>query len=107
MNTHAALMILVIALITALLRFLPFLIFPEGKEPPRVIRQLSALLPSAVIGMLVVYCLRNIAPLSGSHGIPELLSVAAVICLHKWKHSSLLSIGAGTVFYMFLIQRVF
>ena len=105
--THAALIVLICAAVTALIRFLPFLIFPEGKEPPAVIARMTRLLPPAVIGMLVVYCLSGIRPLEYPHRIPELLACAAVAGLHAWKRNTLLSILTGTVLYMFLVQVIF
>ena len=105
--THAALIVAVCAAVTALIRFLPFLIFPEGKEPPAVISRLTRLLPPAVIGMLVVYCLSGIRPLEYPHGIPDLISVIAVVAAHIWKRNTLLSILAGTILYMVLVQRIF
>ena len=92
---------------TALTRFLPFLLFPAGKPTPRYIQYLGKVLPSAVFGLLVVYCLRDVSLLSGSHGIPELISIAAVVGLHMWKRQMLLSIAGGTVCYMLLVQLVF
>ena len=92
---------------TALTRFLPFLIFPAGKPTPKYIQYLGKVLPAAVFGLLVVYCLRNVNILSGSHGIPELISIAAVAGLHLWKRQMLLSIAGGTVCYMMLVQMVF
>lgn len=94
-------------LATVITRFLPFLLFPAEKETPEYIAYLSRTLPYATIGLLVVYCLRGISVLSYPHGLPELLSVAAVAALHLWKGNSLLSIGAGTAVYMVLIQLVF
>lgn len=91
---------------TALTRFLPFLLFPAGRPTPRYIRYLGAVLPAAVFGLLVVYCLRDVSLLSGSHGIPELISIAAVVGLHMWKRQMLLSIAGGTVCYMLLVQLV-
>ena len=87
-------------------RFLPFLIFPEGKEPPEFIQYLGKVLPYAVIGLLVIYCLKDV-PGSGTYGIPEFLAIAFIVLLHRWKKSILLSIGGGTVFYMLLVQFVF
>lgn len=101
---QSIIMIFVIALTTVFTRILPFLVFPQNKETPKYIRYLGIVLPCAVIGMLVVYCLKSV---SAPFGAPELISVAVVILLHKWKHSTLLSIGAGTVLYMLLIQFVF
>lgn len=92
---------------TALTRFLPFLLFPAGRPTPRYIRYLGTVLPAAVFGLLVVYCLRDVSLLSGSHGIPELISIAAVVGLHMWKRQMLLSIAGGTVCYMLLVQLVF
>ena len=88
-------------------RFLPFLIFPAGKPTPKYIQFLGRFLPAAVFGLLVIYCLRNVSLLSGSHGIPELISIAVVIALHLWKRQMLLSIAGGTICYMLLIQLVF
>lgn len=91
---------------TMVTRFLPFLIFPEGKEPPEFIQYLGKVLPYAVIGLLVIYCLKDV-PGSGTYGIPEFLAIAFIVFLHRWKKSILLSIGGGTVFYMLLVQFVF
>ena len=91
---------------TMVTRFLPFLIFPEGKEPPEFIQYLGQVLPYAVIGLLVIYCLKDV-PGSGTYGIPEFLAIAFIVLLHRWKKSILLSIGGGTVFYMLLVQFVF
>ena len=91
---------------TMVTRFLPFLIFPEGKEPPEFIQYLGKVLPYAVIGLLVIYCLKDV-PGSGTYGIPEFLAIAFIVLLHRWKKSILLSIGGGTVFYMLLGQFVF
>lgn len=92
---------------TVLTRFLPFLVFPAGKPTPKYIQYLGKVLPAAVFGLLVVYCLRNVNLLTGSHGIPELLSILLVVVLHLWKRQMLLSIAGGTVFYMLLVQFVF
>ena len=92
---------------TLLTRFLPFLIFPAGKPTPKYIQYLGRVLPSAIFGMLVIYCLKNVNPFAGSHGIPELVSIALVILLHLWKRQMLLSIAGGTVCYMLLVQLVF
>lgn len=91
---------------TMVTRFLPFLIFPEGKEPPEFIQYLGKVLPYAVIGLLVIYCLKDV-PGSGTYGIPEFWAIAFIVFLHRWKKSILLSIGGGTVFYMLLVQFVF
>lgn len=92
---------------TVLTRFLPFLLFPAGKPTPKYIRYLGNVLPSAVFGLLVVYCLRNVDILTGSHGLPELIAIAVVVALHRWKGQMLLSIAGGTACYMLLVQLVF
>lgn len=106
-NTHAILTIAVCALVTAGLRFLPFLIFGENRKTPSVIAYLGQVLPFAIMGMLVVYCLKDIDLTAMPFGIPEALGCAVVAGLHVWKRSTLLSIGAGTVVYMLLVQFLF
>ncbi|MCM1148692.1 MAG: AzlD domain-containing protein [Butyricicoccus sp.] len=104
---HSIALIAVMAVVTAVLRFLPYLLFPEGKQAPRVITYLSGVLPSAVIGMLVVYCFKDVHVFSGSHGLPELIALAAVAGSYVWKRNTLLSVLGGTVIYMALVQLVF
>ena len=99
--------IAVVALGTMLTRFLPFLLFPAGKPTPRYVQYLGKALPGAVFGLLVVYCLKNVSLLSGSHGLPELIAILAVAGLHLWKRQMLLSIAGGTICYMLLVQLVF
>lgn len=98
--------ILVVVLGTMITRFLPFLIFPEGKTPPAYISYLGTVLPYAVIGLLVVYCLKD-AVFTSYHGLPEVIAIGFIFVLHKWKKNTLLSIGAGTVLYMVLVQTCF
>ena len=92
---------------TMLTRFLPFFIFRENQETPAFIRYIGKFLPSAVFGMLVIYCLKNVSFVSGDYGIPEVISIAVVVLLHYWKRNMLLSIAGGTVCYMLLIQFIF
>ena len=106
-DLHSGLMIAVIALVTAALRFLPFLIFGENRKTPPLVTYLGQVLPYAIMGMLVVYCLKGVSLTSFPFGIPELLGCAAVTLLHIWKRNTLLSIGIGTVCYMLLVQFVF
>jgi branched-subunit amino acid transport protein AzlD len=100
-------MIAVIALVTAVLRFLPFLIFGENRKTPQLVTYLGQVLPYAIMGMLVVYCLKGVSLTAFPFGIPELLGCVAVTLLHVWKRNTLLSIGVGTVCYMLLVQFVF
>lgn len=94
-------------LATMLTRFLPFLVFSANKPTPKYIRYLGDYLPPAIFGMLIVYCLKNVSVFAGSHGLPELIAIAVTIGLHLWKRQMLLSIAAGTVCYMLLVQLVF
>ncbi len=104
---HSVLMIAIIVLVTVLLRFLPFLVFGEKRKTPDLITHLGSVLPFAIMGMLVVYCLKDVSVTAYPFGIPELIGCAAVALLHIWRRNTLLSIGAGTVIYMLLIQLVF
>ena len=106
-TTQQIITIAMAVLATVLTRFLPFVIFPAGKKMPKIIKYLGRVLPAAVFGFLVVFCLKNVEILTGSHGIPELIAVAVVIALHLWKRQMLLSILGGTVVYMLLVQLVF
>lgn len=98
------LMILSIAAGTMITRFLPFVLFPENKKIPTVVDYLGKVLPASMIGMLVVYCLRNCTFFSAPFGIPELSSIIVIVVLHRWKKNVLLSIGLGTVMYMSIIR---
>ncbi len=92
---------------TMITRFLPFLLFPAGKPTPKYIRFLGNALPAAALGLLVVYCFKDLNLLEGSHGLPELIAIGLVTALHLWKRNLLLSIAAGTVCYMLLVQFIF
>lgn len=102
---NAAILIAVMSLGTMLLRFLPFLVFQ--KETPPYIAYLGRVLPSAMMGMLVIYCLKDVSILSAPHGLPELIAGGCVVGLQAWKRNSLLSILLGTALYMLLIRLVF
>ena len=105
--TQQIITIAIVVLGTMLTRFLPFLLFPAGKPTPKYVRYLGKVLPPAVFGMLVIYCLKNVSIFTGSHAIPEMLSIVLVVALHLWKRQMLLSIAGGTVCYMLLVQFVF
>lgn len=99
--------ILAVAVGTQLTRWLPFWLFPENRQPPAAIVYLGRVLPPAMMGLLVVYCLKGVSWLSAPHGAPELMAIAAVVALHTWKRNVLLSIAGGTALYMLLVQTVF
>lgn len=106
-DLQAVLSVAAAVLVTALTRFLPFWVFGEKRKTPEIITYLGKVLPCAIIGMLVVYCLKDVSILDSPHGIPELIAGALVVILHLWKRNTLLSIAGGTVCYMILIQVVF
>lgn len=103
---QSLLTIIAVILGTMTTRFLPFLIFPEGKTPPPYIIYLGTVLPYAVIGLLVVYCLKD-AFNGGYFALPEIIAILFIVVIHKWKKNTLLSIGAGTILYMILVQTFF
>ncbi|MBQ3290926.1 MAG: AzlD domain-containing protein [Mogibacterium sp.] len=102
---NAAILVGTMAIVTMLLRFLPFIVFK--KYTPQYVVYLGKVLPPAIIGMLVIYCLKDVSLVSGSHGIPELIAALIVAGMQAWKHNSLMSILLGTVIYMMLVQLVF
>lgn len=105
--SHAALIIAVAGAVTLMLRFLPFLVFGGKRETPPYIVYLGKVLPYAIMGMLVIYCLRGISFTAPANFLPELTACAVVVLAHVWKRNTLLSIISGTVCYMLLVQFVF
>lgn len=97
----------VCVLATMLTRFLPFMVFSGKRPTPKYVQYLGKALPTAVFGMLVVYCLKNVSIFTGSHGLPELIAIAVTVGIHLWKRKMLLSVAGGTVCYMLLVQIVF
>lgn len=104
---HGIAIIIVVALCTFLTRVLPFWLFGGKKELPLTVQYLGKVLPPAIMIILVIYCLKTVNIFAGNRGIPEFLAIGLVAALHIWKKNTLLSIGAGTVFYMLLVQVVF
>ena len=105
--TQQIITIAICALATMATRFLPFLIFRQGRPTPSLVTYLGKALPAAIFAMLVVYSLRNVNLLTGAHGLPEALAILVTVGLHLWRRSMLLSIAGGTLCYMFLVQLVF
>lgn len=105
--TEQIITIAMVVLGTLITRFLPFIVFPAGKPTPKFVKYLGRVLPPAVFGMLIIYCLKNVSIFTGSHGIPELIAIAVTAGLHLWKRQMLLSIAGGTIVYMLLVQLVF
>lgn len=106
-TTQALLSVLVIAGATFLTRALPFWLFPSNKQTPAAVLYLGKVLPFAIIGMLVVYCLKETAVWTYPYGLPQLIAIEYIVLVHKWKHNLILSIGGGTVLYMVLVQVIF
>ena len=106
-NVHSVLLIVVISFVTMLLRFLPLWVFGNGKQTPRLVQYLGKVLPYAIMGMLVVFCLKGVSLTSAPFGLPELIASAVVVGLHVWKRNTPVSIVGGTVVYMILVQMVF
>ena len=104
---YSILLIIIVSFVTVLLRFLPFVIFNKNNKVPNIVSYLGKILPFAVMGMLVVYCYKDIKILTFPYGLPEIIAGTIVILLHFWKKNTLLSIVTGTVIYMILIQFVF
>lgn len=106
-TTYAILALFVSGGVTLLIRAFPFLLFGRNRDLSPNINYLGNVLPFAAMGILIVYCLRNVDWLQFSYGLPELLAILVVSILHIWKRNNLISIGVGTVFYMILVQQVF
>lgn len=102
-TTQQIITIAMVVLGTVTTRFLPFALFPEGKKLPDAIIRLGRVLPAAVMGFLVIYCLKD-ALFTAYHGLPELLSIACVVLVHLWKRNMVLSLVTGTVLHMILVQ---
>lgn len=105
--TEQIITVSMVVLGTMLTRFVPFILFPTEKSTPEYIKYLGNFLPSAVFGLLVIYCLKDVSIFTGSHGIPEFIAIVFVIVLHLWKRQMLISIAGGTICYMILVQYVF
>ena len=99
--------ILICATGTMITRFLPFIIFKPGSRLPPYVKYLGKALPSAVFALLVVYCLKDVSLLKGSHGIPEAIALILTVAVHLWKRQMLLSMALGTLCYLGLVQYVF
>ena len=105
-TSQSLIIILVIAITTFSTRIIPFILFPAHKETPKYITYLGSVIPYSAIGMLVIYCLKEISFKSMTFSLPEIISVLAIIILHRWKKSTLISIGGGTLLYMLIVQEL-
>lgn len=106
-DKHAMILVITISAVTILLRFIPFVVFRSNKETPKFISYLGKVLPYAIMGVLVVFALKDTVVAAYPYGLPELIACAIVVLLHLWKRNSLISIICGTASYMILVQLVF
>ena len=104
---HAAIIILVMGAVTLATRWLPVLIFGRNEKVPELVLYLGKVVPYTAMGLLIVYCLRDVSIFEGSHGIPELIALAMVSASYLWKRNTILSVVVGTAVYMALVQGVF
>lgn len=104
---HAMIIILVMGVMTLATRILPVLIFGRGEKVPDYIMYLGRVVPYTAMGLLIVYCLKDVQILEAPHALPEIISLAAVCLTYLWKRNSIFSVVIGTVLYMILVQRVF
>lgn len=106
-DTQSIIIIICVVIGTLSTRALPFILFPDNKEKPKLIVYLSQTIPAAVMGLLVVFCLKSVSVVSWPHGLPEVIAITITTILHLWRRNVLISILAGTVIYMVLVQVVF
>ena len=106
-NTYLFLTIVIISAVTAVLRFLPFIVFSGGKKTPHTVLYLGKVLPFAIMSMLVVYCLKDVNFLNYTSFLPAVIAGTLVAVSYVWKRNTLISIALGTVSYMLLVQLIF
>ena len=106
-SEQSLIIIAAVALATMITRLLPFALFPDNRETPKYIEYLGKVLPYAIMGFLIIYCLKGVSLVSSPFGIPEAIAILFVVTLHLWKSNTLLSVAGGTVLYMLLVQAVF
>ncbi|MCR5795210.1 MAG: AzlD domain-containing protein [Solobacterium sp.] len=106
-SMHAVIIILVMGAATLATRIVPVLIFGRNEKVPDLILYLGRVVPYTAMGLLIVYCLKDVSVLEGSHAVPELIALAAVTLSYLWKRNTIFSVVTGTVLYMFLVQSVF
>ena len=104
---HALIVILVIGAVTAATRLLPALVFSRDEKVPQIVLYLGRVIPFTAMGLLIVYCLKDVSVFTGSHGLPEAISLAVVSGTYLWKRNTVLSVVLGTALYMALVQFVF
>lgn len=104
---HAMIVILVMGLAVLATRIVPVLIFGRGEKVPEFILYLGRVVPYTAMGLLIVYCLRDVPVFDAPHGLPELIALAVVAVSYIWKRNTIFSVVIGTALFMFLVQSVF
>ncbi|MBQ7680953.1 MAG: AzlD domain-containing protein [Oscillibacter sp.] len=104
---HAVLIIVVMGLVTLATRIVPVLIFGRGEKIPDYIVYLGKVVPYTAMGLLIVYCLKDVSLLQAPHALPELIALGIVSGTYVWKRNTIFSVTVGTVAYMLLVQLVF
>ncbi len=104
---HSFVLIGVMVVITATTRFLPFILFKNSEKTPKVLKYLGKVLPGAIMGMLVIYCFKDVNVIAYPYILPEIIATAFIVALYLWRKNVMLSIGLGVILYMFLVQVVF
>ena len=104
---HAMIVIIVMGIATLATRIMPAIIFGRGEKVPEFILYLGHVVPYTAMGLLIVYCLKDVSVLDAPHGLPEIIALAAVTLTYLWKRNSIFSVVIGTALYMFLVQTVF
>lgn len=99
--------ILIMAVGTMFTRFCPFILFPDDKPTPKYVVYLGQVLPYTMMGLMVVYTLRNVEFMNSPWGLPEIISLTYIAIVQIIKKNSLFSMISGTILYMFLVQVVF
>ena len=106
-HRHAMIVIAVMGLAVLATRIVPVLIFGRGEKVPEFILYLGRVVPYTAMGLLIVYCLRDMPLLEAPYGLPEIISLAVVTGTYLWKRNTILRVVTGTVLYMFLVQSIF
>ena len=106
-NEHALIIILIIGAVTLMTRLMPVVIFGRGKKIPGYITYLGKVIPYTAMGLLIIYCLKDVSVVNAPHAVPELIALAIVVGSYLWKRNTILSVVVGTAAYMVMVQIIF
>ena len=99
---HGLIVIIWVSILTIITRIVPVLIFGKGRKVPKYILYLGEVVPYTAMGLLIVYCLKDVQIFNSPYALPEIIGVAVVVISYLWKRNSILSVVIGTILYMFL-----